>query len=172
MSMNSTQTASAEHTLPSEGEDERKINVVRYSGLLLVASVIGLVSNWVGTGTDPLTALPGMSILYLVSVGGLLFARFMPFYLPGVAWTSLLAILVTVPGIPGSAWVISQVEALNFLALATPALAYGGLALTKGEFDIARKSGWKIVIVAICVMFGTYIGSVFVADIALRIGGQ
>jgi hypothetical protein len=68
--------------------------------------------------------------------------------------------------------VISQVEALNFLALATPALAYGGLALTKGEFDIARKSGWKIVIIAVCVMFGTYIGSVFIADIALRIGGQ
>ncbi|MNL22764.1 hypothetical protein D3C87_1441240 [compost metagenome] len=89
-----------------------------------------------------------------------------------MAWTSLLAILVTIPGIPGSAWVISQVEALNFLALATPALAYGGLALTKGEFDIARKSGWKIVIIAVCVMFGTYIGSVFIADIALRIGGQ
>jgi len=96
----------------------------------------------------------------------------MPFYLPGVAWTSLLAIVVTLPFVPGSAWTLEKVNALNFLALATPALAYGGLALTKGEFDIARKSGWKIVIVAICVMFGTYIGSVVIADLSLRIAGQ
>ena len=95
----------------------------------------------------------------------------MPFYLPAVAWTSLLAILVTIPGIPGTAWVLAQVETLNFLALATPALAYGGLALTKGEFDIAKRSGWKIVIVAICVMFGTYIGSVLIADFTLRFFG-
>jgi len=113
-----------------------------------------------------------MVVLYLLSVAGIVMARFIPLSLPGVAWTSLLAILVTVPAIPGSAWVLAQVEALNFLALATPALAYGGLALTKGEFDIARRSGWKIVIVAICVMFGTYIGSVIIADISLRLTGM
>jgi hypothetical protein len=161
-----------EDVIPQHGEDERKVNVARYAVLLLVACVIGLISNWVGTGTSPLTALPGMVVLYLLSVAGIVMARFIPLSLPGVAWTSLLAILVTVPAIPGSAWVLAQVEALNFLALATPALAYGGLALTKGEFDIARRSGWKIVIVAICVMFGTYIGSVIIADISLRLTGM
>lgn len=171
MSLNSAHNSSIEHTLPLEGEDERKIKVARYAVLLLIASAIGLVSNWVGTGTDPLTAFPGMAVLYVVSVAGVLLTRYVPLNLPAVAWTSLLAILVTIPGIPGSEWVLGKVEALNFLALATPALAYGGLALTKGEFDVARKSGWKIVIVAICVMFGTYLGSVVIADIALRIGG-
>ncbi len=172
MSMNSAQTSSVEDQIPSHGDDERKVNVITYSGLLLIACAIGLVANWVGTGTNPLVALPGMAILYLVSVAGLVLARYMPFYLPGVAWTSLLAIVVTLPFVPGSAWTLEKVNALNFLALATPALAYGGLALTKGEFDIARKSGWKIVIVAICVMFGTYIGSVVIADLSLRIAGQ
>lgn len=170
--MSTAHTTSMEDVIPQHGEDERKVNVARYAVLLLVACVIGLISNWVGTGTSPLTALPGMVILYLLSVAGIIMARFIPLSLPGVAWTSLLAILVTVPAIPGSAWVLAQVEALNFLALATPALAYGGLALTKGEFDIARRSGWKIVIVAICVMFGTYIGSVIIADISLRLTGM
>jgi hypothetical protein len=67
--------------------------------------------------------------------------------------------------------VVAKVADLNFLALATPALAYGGLALTRNEFEIARRSGWKIVIVAICVMIGTYLGSVIVADLTLRITG-
>jgi len=170
MSINTINT-SVENALPLEGENERKVNVARYSVLLLIVSAIGLVSNWVATGTDPLTALPGMAILYIVSVAGLCLARFVPFYLPSVAWISLLAIIVTIPGVPGAEWVVAKVEALNFLALATPALAYGGLALTKGEFDIARKSGWKIVIVAICVMLGTYLGSAVIAEIMLRVSG-
>ncbi len=161
-----------EHELPQHGEDERKINVVSYSGLLIVACAIGLVSNWIATGTNPIVALPGMVVLYALSVAGLLMARYIPLSLPSVAWTSLLAIVVTIPGVPGSAWTLAQVQSLNFLALATPALAYGGLALTKGEFDIARKSGWKIVIVAICVMFGTYMGSVVIADLSLRLSGN
>lgn len=75
-------------------------------------------------------------------------------------------------------WVATKVSPLEALpgmaclyAMATPALAYAGLALTKNEFTIARKSGWKIVVVAICVMFGTYIGSVVIADLVLRITG-
>lgn len=170
--MSTFHNTAVEHEIPQHGEDERKINVVRYSGLLLVACAIGLMSNWVATGTNPIAALPGMAVLYALSVAGLLMARYIPMPLPSVAWTSLLAIAVTIPGVPGAAWTLAQVQALNFLALATPALAYGGLALTKGEFDIARKSGWKIVIVAICVMFGTYIGSVVIADISLRLSGN
>ncbi len=151
-------------------EDERRIDVARHAGLLVVACALGLFANWIGTGTSPLAALPGMAVLFAVCVVGLLMARFIPFYLPSVAWISLVAILVTIPGVPGAAFVTAAVEKLNFLALATPALAYAGLALTQNEFAIARKSGWKIVIVAVCVMLGTYLGSVVIADLTLRLG--
>ncbi|MDO5371202.1 hypothetical protein [Paracoccus sp. (in: a-proteobacteria)] len=139
--------------------------------MLLVAAVAGLVANWVATGTSPLEALPGMLVLLAASAAGLVLARTIRIGLPAVAWVSLLAVLVTIPGVPGAAWVAEAVGRLNFLALATPALAYGGLALTAQEFRIARTSGWKIVIVAICVMFGTYIGSVLIADLTLRVMG-
>jgi len=150
-------------------EDERRIDLAHHALLLLVACALGLISNWVAIKVDPMAALPGMALLYAISIVGLLLARFVPFYLPSVAWISLVAILATIPGVPGSAFIVEQVGKLNFLALATPALAYGGLALTQNEFQIARTSGWKIVIVAICVMFGTYMGSVVVADVTLKL---
>jgi len=158
-------------TLSVESTDERKIDVVENALLLIIACFLGLVSNWVGTGVTPVQALPGMAILYAASLGGLIMARYMPFYLPSVAWVSLIAIVITIPGVPISEFVLAKVGELNFLALATPALAYGGLALTRNEFEIARRSGWKIVIVAICVMIGTYLGSVVIADLTLRITG-
>lgn len=158
-------------TLSVETTDERKIDIVENALLLVIACVLGLVANWVGTGVTPAQALPGMAVLYAASIGGLILARYMPFYLPSVAWVSLIAIVITIPGVPGSEFVLAKVGELNFLALATPALAYGGLALTRNEFEIARRSGWKIVVVAICVMIGTYLGSVIIADLTLRITG-
>lgn len=158
-------------TLSVETTDERKIDIVENALLLVIACFLGLVANWVGTGVTPAQALPGMAVLYAASIGGLILARYMPFYLPSIAWVSLIAIVITIPGVPGSEFVLAKVGELNFLALATPALAYGGLALTRNEFEIARRSGWKIVVVAICVMIGTYLGSVIIADLTLRITG-
>ncbi|MFD2237543.1 hypothetical protein [Aureimonas populi] len=152
-------------------EDDTSIGLVEKTAMLLVACLIGLAANWAATGTAPLAALPGMAILFAASLAGLLLAAIVPLRLPAVAWVSLIAILITIPGMPGAAFITEAVGQLNFLALATPALAYGGLALTQKEFSIARHSGWKIVIVAICVMFGTYIGSVIIADLTLRITG-
>lgn len=152
-------------------EDDRSLSLGDKTGMLFVAALLGLVANWAATGVTPLAALPGMAILFAASAVGLVLAKALPLKLPAVAWVSLLAILITIPGFPGSVAVVEAVGKLNFLALATPGLAYGGLALTATEFRIARTSGWKIVVVAVCVMFGTYIGSVVVADLTLRLFG-
>ena len=155
--------------LDIEAADERKTRVGETALLLLIACVIGTIANYVATGVGAFEALPGMAFLYACSVIGLMMSRFLPFYLPSVAWVSLIAIIATIPGVPGQEWVVEHVAKINFLSLATPALAYGGLALSSKEFAIARRSGWKIVIVAICVMLGTYIGSVLIADGVLRL---
>lgn len=169
MSIENTPTAAASEVSTPE-LDAGKTDILTTCGLLVVVCALGLIANWVATGTSPLIALPGMVVLGLCSVVGVLLTRSMPFYLPSVAWISLVAIIVTIPGVPGAAYVVEQVSKLNFVAMASPILAYGGLALTSNEFKIARSSGWKIVIVAICVMFGTYMGSVVIADLILRLG--
>lgn len=151
--------------------ESRSIDLANHALQLLVVCAIALFGNWVATKVTPLEALPGMACLYAMTIIGLIITKYMPFYLPSVAWISLVAIIATIPGLPGATFVIEAVGKLNFLAMATPALAYAGLALTQQEFTIARKSGWKIVVVAICVMFGTYIGSVVIADLTLRVTG-
>ncbi|NLL81861.1 MAG: DUF340 domain-containing protein, partial [Tissierellia bacterium] len=38
--------------------------------------------------------------------------------------------------------------------------------------DSLKKTGWKIIMLALFVIFGTYIGSAIIADVVLRIIGQ
>ena len=163
-------------TLDITDPDDVKAGLGEQIVLLLLACIIGLISNAVyqKLHVDPAKAsgivasLPGMAIFFVASVIGMVLARILPFKFPAVAWISLITIFLTIPGVPGSEWVVAQAAKVNFLSLATPALAYGGLALSAQEFKIARTSGWKLVVVAICVMLGTYLGSVIIADITLK----
>jgi len=134
--------------------------------VLAAVCVAAWFSNTVN-GAPLLEALPGMLILYGLVIIGLVMGRLCPFYLPSVAWVSLVSILVTLPSFPGSAWIVSQLAAVNFLAVVTPVLAYAGLALTGREFAMFRQTGWKLVIVALLVFTGTFIGSAVVAHIML-----
>ena len=58
-----------------------------------------------------------------------------------------------------------------FLALATPILAYAGIYTGK-NLDALKQTGWRIVVLAIFVMIGTYVGSAVIAEIILRLLGQ
>ncbi|MGO3004477.1 MAG: hypothetical protein ACTIIR_06775 [Halomonas sp.] len=118
-------------------------------------------------GAPLLDALPGMLILYVMVIIGLVMGRLCPFYLPSVAWVSLISIIATLPVFPVSEWIIAQLAAVNFLAVVTPVLAYAGLALTGREFAMFKQAGWKLVIVSLLVFTGTFIGSAVVAHIML-----
>lgn len=136
---------------------------------LAAVCVVGWLSNTISSG-ELWGALPGMVMLYLMTLAGLAglaVTRLMPFYLPAVAWVSLISILVTLPFFPSSAWLVEQLSAVNFLAIVTPALGYAGLALSRHEFVMFRRTGWKLVIVSLLVFTGTYLGSAAVAQLLL-----
>jgi hypothetical protein len=61
---------------------------------------------------------------------------------------------------------------VDFLALATPVLAYAGLAITRSEMVTFRASGWKLVIVAFLVFTGTYLASAAIAQVMLCCRGR
>ncbi len=155
-----------------ESGNRQNINLTEHAVLLVVVLAIALVGNYIGPDILILAAIPGMLILYVITMIGLVITRYAPFYLPSIAWISLIAILTTLPWVPGSEWLVARLENVDFLALATPVLAYAGLAITRNEVGTFRQSGWKIVIVAFLVFIGTYVGSAAIAHVVLAMQGQ
>lgn len=132
-------------------------------GVVCLAAWIANVVN----GSPLQQALPGMVILYVMVMIGLVIGHFSPFYLPSVAWVSLVSILMTLPFFPGNAWIIEHLSHVDFLAVVTPVLAYAGLALTGREFQMFKQTGWKLVIVSLLVFTGTFVGSAVIAHLIL-----
>ena len=158
--MNTTQTE-------MDPTAERKLSLSAHAMVLIIICVIALVGNTVATDIPIADGFVGLIVLYVISMVGLILTEVVPIKLPSVAWISLIGILVTLPWTPGSEWIVAQAKNVNFLTLATPCLAYAGIAIARQEIEIAKASGWKIFIVAVLVMTGTYVGSAFIADLFL-----
>ncbi len=172
----------------------KSINLGQNAILLLLVCFIGLIANHIYgfTGANKasmsfltrlvegpsgliggmIEASYGMAIIYLISLGGLVIAKYMPFYLPSIAWISALAILVASPISPVADVVVAATAKVHFLALTTSVLAYAGFAIGKMEIETFKKSGLKIVIIGLFVFIGTYLGSVIIAEAILKSTGQ
>lgn len=136
--------------------------------LLVAICVVLLISNWVGQKVDPLSGLIGMVILYLCCVGGLLFRHFIPIgSVPAVAWTSIIAIIISLPAFPGSEFILQETGKLGVLQLITPVLAYAGFAISHMEVELFKRAGVKIAVIALLTFTGTFLGSAFIANILL-----
>ena len=157
----------AHSDLPVDHEADPQLNLAQHAAVLVIICLIALVGNTIGTDNSFTEGFIGLVVLYLIVIVGLVLTQIVPFGLPSVAWISLVGIVATMPWTPGSEWVLDKVGHVNFLTLATPCLAYAGIAIARQEIEIARKSGWKLFIVAVLVMTGTYVGSAFVADLFL-----
>ena len=147
-------------------EERPETHLGKTAAVLAMACVVGWIANTIN-GASLIDALPGMVILYVMTLIGLVITRAAPFYLPGVAWVSLVSIVMTLPFFPGSGWIVDQLAAVNFLAIVTPVLAYAGLALSRREFTMFRQTGWKLIIISLLVFTGTYVGSAVVAQLLL-----
>ncbi|WP_307794892.1 hypothetical protein [Alkalihalobacillus sp. BA299] len=117
-----------------------------------------------------MTAIPGMIILVLICLVGLIIQKIIPVNIPSVAYVAIVGILVSMPWMPGSTQIIEWTNSVNLLALATPILAYAGIAIGRSWTDFV-KLGWRSIVVAMCVMLGTFLGSALIAEVILRMQG-
>jgi len=164
---NQQTVATTETNLDAVMEEPASLSIMQSFILLAVICVVLLLSNWVGQGINPLTALPAMLILFACCVIGMLLKRFIPVNVPAIAWISIVAILISLPQFPFNAYVLEETAKLGVLQLLTPVLAYAGFAISQMEADLFKKSGFKIAIVAVLTFTGTFIGSAMIAQAML-----
>lgn len=82
----------------------------------------------------------------------------------------IIGVVVSMPWMPGLDKVVAWTSEVELLALATPILAYAGIAIGRSWADFV-KLGWRSIVVAIFVMLGTFLGSAIIAEIILRFQG-
>ncbi len=145
-------------------------NIQEWTMVLAIIGLITLVGNWIGYDVMPLQAIPGMLLLIGISVAGLILDKLLPFNIPAIAYISLIAITLSIPGVPGSEYVVKWTSEVNLLAITTPILAYAGIAIGRSWADFA-KLGWRSLVVGSLVLLGTYLGSAVIAEIILRVQG-
>lgn len=138
--------------------------------IFLITVVLTLVGNYFGFDISPIDALPGMLILLAIVCAGYVLAKVVPLKLPTIAYISALAIIASIPGVPGAQYVTQYVGKVQFLALTTPVLSYAGISIAK-DMSSFKQQGAKIVVVALLTFTGTFIGSALIAQVILKLLG-
>jgi hypothetical protein len=162
------ETKAAKET--AKGAPGAKINVGWTMKHVLLIAVLTLLGNWVATKTNPWVALPGMLILLAFVFVGLVLTRVIPIYVPAIAYISTIALILTVPGFPYAKETLAYVNKVNFLALATPIIAFASLSIAK-DLDEFLKIGWRVVVAALITLFAVFFSAAVIAEVVLRIQG-
>jgi len=144
-------------------------NIERLKMLILVV-IITLIGQKIGFGISPINALPGMIIVIILSMIGLALKELLPFKLPAFAYVSLIALILTMPYLPTSKFILKYTNQVNFLGTTTPILAYAGISIGLSITKLAKIS-WKLIVIACVVFIGTFFGSAIIAQIVLKIQG-
>ena len=145
---------------------------VQQLGLLLMVSVIIILTNVIGYKMPVKDSIIGVLLLSAISLIGLTIRKFMSRFvkLPSMMYVSLLGLLLACPVSPVKDIVVGTTTPVAFLAPATALGAFAGISLGKDLKDFA-KMGWKLVLITLFVITGTFIFSALVADIVLKMTG-
>jgi hypothetical protein len=138
--------------------------------IFAVTGVITVAGNTVGYKHPLEAAIIGYLILLGLTLIGIALSRYLPIKLPMVFWISIIALLSTTPICPFAKAFTDYTNKVEFLALATPILAYAGLAVGK-DLGMLKRMSWRIVIVALAVYTGTFIFATMIAEAMLRVEG-
>lgn len=145
---------------------------VQQLGLLLMVSVVIILTNIIGYKMPVGDSIIGVLLLSAISLVGLTISNFMSRFvkLPSMIYVSLLGLLLACPVSPVKDIIVETTTPVAFLAPATALGAFAGISLGKDLKEFA-KMGWKLVLITLFVITGTFIFSAFVADVVLKITG-
>lgn len=138
-------------------------------GFLLVIACLGIMTaNFVGFQVAFMDSLPGVLVLLAISAVGVVLSKIIPLKLPIVAYCSIVGLLAACPVSPVASFVIESAGRINFTAPLTMVGAFAGISIGN-EIKTFAKQGWKMILIAILVMTGTFFGSALVANVVLSL---
>lgn len=113
----------------------------------------------------------GLAVLWLFSMIGILISSLMKKVpvkvlqeFPVLGWVSITSLVFCL----SSDVFVEAIQAVNFLSITTPILAFAGISVVDRLSDL-RKTSWRVAIVAIFVFTGTYLGSAILSEIGLML---
>ena len=128
------------------------------------------LANYLGYGVGFMDSLPGLAILIAISMIAVVCTKVLPLKLPIVAYCSIIGLISASPISPVRTFVIQAAENINFTAPFTMVGAFAGLAISD-QLKTFVKQGWKILIVGVFVMTGTFLGSCLWDQMLLTLTG-
>ncbi|MFD1625984.1 DUF3100 domain-containing protein [Azospirillum griseum] len=163
-----TTKASIEAVPAADAQTQHETPSLSFGARALTWMLVGafaLVGNWITYKTSPADpmVLAGMAIIVGTVLVGHGLYRLTGAKVPAVIWVSLVGMLLTFPQFPFAAQIAAMTGKINFLALATPILAFAGLSIAK-DVPAFRRLGWRIVVTSLAANAGTFIGATLVAQ--------
>ena len=133
---------------------------------LALAGLGMMVANFIGFDVAFSQSLPGVLVLLVISAAAAFLSWLIPLKLPTVAYCSILGLLCACPISPVADFVIQSVGQINFTAPLTMVGAFAGMSISN-QLKMFFKQGWKLIIITVLVMTGTFFGSLVVAQVVL-----
>ena len=115
-------------------------------------------------------SLPGILVLLVIASLGVAVSILIPLKLPVVAYVSIIGLLAACPVSPCREFVIEAAGKVNFTAPLTLVGAYAGISISD-QIKSFLKQGWKMILLGIFVMTGTFLGSVIIANVVMSLTG-
>lgn len=137
---------------------------------LALAGLGMMFANFIGFDVAFSQSLPGVLILLAISAAAAFLSWLIPLKLPTVAYCSILGLLCACPISPVADFVIQSVGQINFTAPLTMVGAFAGMSISN-QIKQFIKQGWKMIVIAILVMTGTFFGSLAIAQVVLQLTG-
>ena len=146
---------------------------MRYRDWLFLLALSGAgmaLANYIGAGKAFGESLPGILILLGISLAAVVLDHVLSIRLPIIAYCSIIGLLIACPWSPVSEYVIASANKINFTAPLTMVGSFAGMSISN-QLRIFVRQGWKMVCIALLVMTGTFLGSLFIAQFVLEITG-
>ena len=137
---------------------------------LALAGLGMMVANFIGFDVAFSQSLPGVLVLLVISAAAAFLSWLIPLKLPTVAYCSILGLLCACPISPVADFVIQSVGQINFTAPLTMVGAFAGMSISNQIKQFVRQ-GWKMIVISVLVMTGTFFGSLVIAQVMLQLTG-